>query len=66
MNPTMTHNWDLTAAESEGAWACLAALDSKLSHPHWLTHTTSEVQAVPRAPGEKYLTQRLPPRADST
>lgn len=35
--------------------AVLAVLANILSRPHWLTHMTSEGQAVPSAPWEKYL-----------
>ena len=51
----MTHDWDWTAAESEGEQGCMAALAGALSRPHWLTHMTSEGQAVPSAPWEEYL-----------
>lgn len=33
----------------------MAALAGALSRPHWLTHMTSEGQAVPIAPWEEYL-----------
>lgn len=54
----MTHDWDW-AAESEPAQGSIAALASVLSRPHWLTHMTSEGQAVPSAPQKKHLRDKV-------